>query len=211
MQLIPFGTLAYVIIIQVLFIQMIWLFLSRRAEGSYLGDIMHFRTPSSSLSRFYDWRISRFTNAVIETIAYLIILLASLILVSVVLVDFAAFMDAILYVAFMVFLSVITAVQMVWRVRGINEREGRILSLVSTATDKVGLVRQMVEDLISQGRMGDGRVWFSLYRLAQRQNRVGWAIRDVLIEKRSDLKELQRYSESQETPASRDKGPGIET
>jgi hypothetical protein len=211
MQLTPFSTLAYVIIIQVLFIQMVWLYLSRRAEGLYLGDIMHFRTPSSSLSRFYDWRVSKFTNAVIEGVVYLVILLASLILVSVVLVDFAAFMDAILYVAFMVFLSVITVVQMTWRVRGFNEREGRILSLISTATDKVGLARQMVEDLISQGRMGDGRVWFVLYRLAQRQNRVGWAIRDVLIEKRNDLKELQSYSESRNTPRSSDKGPGIET
>ena len=94
MQLTPFSTLAYVIIIQVLFIQMVWLYLSRRAEGLYLGDIMHFRTPSSSLSRFYDWRVSKFTNAVIEGVVYLVILLASLILVSVVLVDFAAFMDA---------------------------------------------------------------------------------------------------------------------
>ena len=211
MQLISFSPLVYVIVIQVLFMQMIWIYLGRRAEGLYLGDIMHFRAPSSSLSRFYDWRVSKFVNAVIEGIVYLVILLASLILVSVLLIDFAAFMDAIFYVVFMMFFSAISSIQMAWRVRGVNERENRIISLIGTATDKVGLARDMIEDLLNQGQMADGRVWFALYRLAQRQNRVGWAIRDVLIEKSKDLRELQKPPESQANSKPRDKGPGIES
>jgi len=205
------SMLSFVIIFHALFMQGVWLFLGRRARDRYLGDIMHFRAPSSSLSRFYNWRVSRFFNALVEGIVFLIILLGSLILLSVALMDFAAFIDAIFYVMFVMFLSFLSSMQMAWRVKEINEREHGIISSVSTASDKVGISRDLVENLMVQGSMADGRMWFTLYRLAQRPNQVGWAIRDVLIEKGKEMREMYQYSKSESEPAATDKGPGIES
>ena len=211
MQLIPLSTLPLVIIVHALFLQGVWLFLGRRARDRYLSDIMHFRVSSSFMSRYYDWRVTRFVNALIEGIVFLVILLGSIILLSVSLSDFATFVDATLYVLFVMFLSFLSSMQMAWRVKEINERESRIVSSIGISTDKVGIAREMVENLMIQGSMGDGRVWFALYRLAQRPNQVGWAIRDVLIEKGREMREMQQYSMDEREPAVRDKGPGIES
>lgn len=211
MQLNPYSTLSFVVIIHALFMQGVWLFLGRRARDKYLGDIMHFRAPSSFMSRYYDWRVTRFINAVIEGIVFLVILLGSLILLSVALADLTLFMDVILYVLFVMFLSFLSSMQMAWRVKEINERENNIVISIGTSTDKVGIARAMVEDLMIQGSMGDGRVWFALYRLAQRPNQAGWAIRDVLIEKGREMRDMLQYSKSESDPSVPDKGPGIET
>lgn len=172
---------------------------------------MHFRKPVSVFSRYYDWRVTKFFNALLEGVVFLVILLASLILVSIALVDFAAFIDAILYVLFVMFLSFLSSVQMAWRVKEINERENELRSSISAAIDKIGIVREMIENLIIQGSMGDGRVWFALYRLAQRPNQVGWAIRDVLLEKAKELREMDQYSTRESDRSAPDKGPGIES
>jgi hypothetical protein len=127
------------------------------------------------------------------------------------LADFAAFMDVILYVMFVMFLSILSSLQMAWRVKEINERENRIITSIGTSTDKVGRAKEMVETLMIQGSMGDGRVWFALYRLAQRPNQVGWAIRDVLIEKGREMRDMLQYSIDDVTSTTPDKGPGIET
>ncbi|MFW9975725.1 MAG: hypothetical protein ACFFDQ_10690 [Candidatus Thorarchaeota archaeon] len=211
MQLSPYSTLPLVIIVHALFMQGVWLFLGRRSRDIYLGDIMHFRKPVSVFSRYYDWRVTKFFNALLEGVVFLVILLASLILVSIALVDFAAFIDAILYVLFVMFLSFLSSVQMAWRVKEINERENELRSSISAAIDKIGIVREMIENLIIQGSMGDGRVWFALYRLAQRPNQVGWAIRDVLLEKAKELREMDQYSTRESDRSAPDKGPGIES
>jgi hypothetical protein len=211
MQLTPYSTLPLVIIIHALFMQGVWLFLGRRARDVYLGDIMRFRAPSSSLSKYYDWRATRFVNALIEGVVFLVILLGSLVLVSVVVADIASFLDAILYVLFVMFLSFLSSVQMAWRVKEINERESSIVASIGTSIDKVGIAREIVDNLIIQGSMGDGRVWFALYRLAQRPNQVGWAVRDVLLERGKEMREIQKYAESEQDAAARDKGPGIES
>ena len=171
---------------------------------------MHFRAASSTLSRYYDWRVSRFINALIEGIVFLVILLGSMILLSVAIASIAAFMDVMLYVVFVMFLSILSSLQMAWRVREINERENSIITSIGTSIDKVGIARQLVEDLMIQGSMGDGRVWFALYRLAQRPNQAGWAIRDVLIEKGREMTEMLQYSNSESDSAVQDKGPGID-
>ena len=191
--------------------QGIWLYLGRLARNRYLTDIMHFRAPSSTLSRYYDWRITRFVNALVEGIVFLIVLLCSLILISAVLGGVALFFDVILYVMFVMFLSLLSSLQMAWRVKEINERENSIITSIGTSTDKVGVAKEIVETLMVQGSMGDGRVWFALYRLAQRPNQAGWAIRDVLIEKGREMRDMLQYSRSDSEQTSSDKGPGIET
>ena len=200
-----------VIIVHALFLQGVWLYLGRRARDKYLGDIMHFRTPSSSMSRYYDWRVTGFANALIEGVVFLVILLVSLILMSITIADLATFVDASLYVLFVMFMTFLSSMQMAWRVREINERESNIMSSLGASTDKVGIARDIVENLMIQGSMGDGRVWFALYRLAQRPNQVGWAIRDVLIEKGKEMREMQKSSTPERDPAVRDSGPGIES
>ncbi len=191
--------------------QGVWLYLGRRARNMYLGDIMQFRAPSSTMSRYYNWRVTRFVNALIEGVIFLIILLASLILLSLALADFSAFIDATFYVVIVMFLSFLSSVQMAWRVKEINERERGIMTSISISIDKIGITRELVENLMIQGSMGDGRVWFALYRLAQRPNQVGWAIRDVLIEKDKEMRKIFQNPKSESDPAVRDKGPGIES
>ena len=211
MQLTPYSILPLVIIVQALFLQGVWLYLGRRARDKYLADIMHFRSPSSSMSRYYDWRVARFVNALIEGVAFLVFLLISLVLVSVAIADFATFVEASLYVLFVMFLTFMSSMQMAWRVREINQRENNILSSLGASIDKIGIARDIVENLMIQGEMGDGRVWFALYRVAQRPNQVGWAIRDVLIEKGNEMKEIYKYETRERDSAARDKGPGIES
>lgn len=189
--------------------QGVWLYLGRRARDVYLGDIMQFRAPSSFMSRYYNWRVTRFINALIEGVVFLVILLGSVILLSVAIAGVSAFMGASFYVVVVMFLSFVSIVQMAWRVKEINERENGIMASISTSADKIGIARELVENLMIQGSIGDGRVWFALYRLAQRPNQVGWAIRDVLIEKGKEMREMFQYSNSDGDQAARDEGPGI--
>ena len=106
MQQSLYSALSFVIFFQALFLQGVWLYLGRRARDVYLGDIMQFRKPSSLISKYYDWRVTSFVNALVEGIVFLFILLSSLILLSLSIADFAAFVDAMLYVLFVLFLTV---------------------------------------------------------------------------------------------------------
>jgi hypothetical protein len=207
MQLALYPILSLVIIVHALFLQGVWLFMARRARDIYLGDIMLFRSPTSTLSRYYDWRVTSFYNAIIEGIIFQFILVGSLIGMSLVLANFTAFIDAILYVLFVMVLSFMSSMQTAWRVREINHQERYLVTSIGTSTDKIGVARELIDNLILQGTMGDGRVWFALYRLTQKPNQVGWAIRDVLIEKAQELRKMDQYQPKD--PASSDKGPGI--
>jgi hypothetical protein len=211
MQQALYSALSFVIFFQAIFMQGVWLYLGRRARDVYLGDIMQFRAPSSFMSRYYNWRVTRFINAVIEGVVFLVILLGSVILLSLAIASLPEFMGASFYVGVVMFLSFLSVVQMAWRVKEINERENGLMTSIGTSTDKIGIARELVEELMIQGSTGDGRVWFALYRLAQRPNKVGWAIRDVLIEKGKEMREMFQYSKSEGDNAAPDKGPGIDS
>ena len=172
---------------------------------------MQFRTPSSFTSRYYNWRVTSFINALIEGVVFQVILVGSLILLSLALADFAAFLGSSLYVVIVMVLSFVSSMQMAWRVKAINEQEKGIIASVATSADKIGIAKELIENLMIQGSMGDGRVWFALYRLAQRPNQVGWAIRDVLIEKGKEMREMFQYPKSEGEQAPRDDGPGIDS
>ena len=90
------------------------------------------------------------------------------------------------------------------------EFENKTSEDIMIKADKLRL-GELIENLMIQGSMGDGRVWFALYRLAQRPNQVGWAIRDVLIEKGKEMREMFQYSKSEGDQAPRDEGPGIDS
>ena len=199
---------SFTIILHGLLLQTMWLFVGRRARDKYLGDIMSFRSPSSSLSRYYHWRVSSFQNALIEGSVFMIILIGSIILLTTILYGFELMMSSSFIVFFIVFLSFISVMQHAWRVREVVDSQARIVASVGYSKDKIGVTREMVENLYLQGPMGDGRTWFALFRLAQRPDVIGWTIRDVLIEtgKKEDTSFRRSNADSSSLSGS---GPGI--
>lgn len=203
-----FSMPSLIIIMQGLLLQSIWLFIGRLARDRYLNDIMSFRSPSSSLSRYYHWRVSSFLNGLIEGFLFLIILIGSTIALVSIIFGYDMMVASLAILVFIVFLSFISAMQHAWRVREVVSSESRIMDSVSYAKDKIGRTRTMVDDLYMQGPMGDGRMWFALFRLAQRPDAIGWAIRDVLMEKGKEEDTRFRRAESG-SELSDDSGPGI--
>jgi hypothetical protein len=205
-----FSIVSVTIILHGLLLQTIWLFIGRVARDRYLNDIMSFRSPSSSLSRYYNWRVNSFLHALIEGFLFLIILIVSIIMLSTILFGFDSLIASMFIVFFIVFLTFISAMQHAWRVKEIVDSETRIVASVGYSKDKIGVTRTMVEDLIMQGPIGDGRIWFALFRLAQRPNTIGWAIRDVLIEKGKEEDARFRRSKIGSDSLS-ERGPGIDS
>jgi hypothetical protein len=205
-----FTLISFTILLYGLLLQAVWLFLGRKARDRYLNDIMSFKAPSSSLSRYYHWRVDSFLHALIEGGVFLSILIGSIIALTTILFGFDSLIASAFIVFFIVFLSFISAMQHAWRVREVVDSETRIIASVGYSKDKIGIARSMVEDLYMQGSMGDGRMWFALFRLAQRPDTIGWAIRDVLMEKGKE--EATRFQRSKMDSSSvSDKGPGIDS
>ncbi len=211
MQLPVYTMLTFVIFLQALLLQTFWLFIGRRARNKYLYDIMHFKEPTSVMSKYYHWRVTRFMNAVVEGILFQFILVGSLMVVSIFIADLSLFMDSILFVAFVMILSFVSSMQMARRVKEINDQENTIVTSIDTSTDKFGMARAMVDNLFMQGSMGDGRVWFALYRIAQLPNPIGYIIRDVLFEKNREVARSMKYAKKDDPFSTPDSGPGIES
>lgn len=100
---------------------------------------------------------------------------------------------------------------MAWRVREINIQERSIITGVGSSVDKFGIAKDIVDNLFMQGSMGDGRIWFALYRIAQESNPVGYIVRDVLIEKNREVAESGKYVKTDTGNATTEAGPGIES
>jgi hypothetical protein len=150
-------------------------------------------------------------NAVLEGILFQFILVGSLVVVSVIIADLTLFMNSILFVVFVMILSFISSIQMAWRVKEINDREKRILMSIGHSTDRFERARDMVDNLYIQGSMGDGRLWFALYRVAQVHNPTGYTVRDVLLEKSREVTRSRQYAKKDDASSTSDKGPGIES
>ena len=206
-----YSPVSLLFILHALVLQSIWLYVGRISRNRYLTDIMTFRTPDSRLSRYYHWRITSFGNALYEGLVFLVLLVMSLYALGYSLFPANDVNGAFLIVVFVVFLSFLSAMQHAWRVKEVVDSEGRIDTAIKTSTDKIGVVKMMVDDLYLQGVMGDGRTWFALFKLAQRQDQVGWVIRDVLLEKGKE--EDARFSRQSTKPSSADSsadsGPDI--
>jgi hypothetical protein len=101
--------------------------------------------------------------------------------------------------------------QMAWRVREINIQEGRIATGIGSSVDKFGIAKDIIENLFMQGSMGDGRVWFALYRIAQEPNPIGYIVRDVLIEKNREIAESMKYVVKDKGDTTSESGPDIES
>jgi hypothetical protein len=205
-----FTMATFIILLYGVFLQTMWLYIGRRARDRYLNDIMSFRAPSSSLSRYYHWRVDSFLNALTEGALFLIILIGSTIMLVTFLFGFDLLATSTFIIFFIVFLSFISAMQHAWRVREVVDSETRIVASMGYSKDKIGVARTMVEDLFMQGQMGDGRIWFALFRLAQRPDPIGWAIRDVLIEKGKE-EETRFHRSKTDSSSLSESGPGIDS
>jgi len=208
-----FSPVSLVFILHALFLQSIWLYLGRVSRNRYLTDIMTFRTPAGRLSRYYSWRVTSFENAIKEGVVFLVLLVSSLYALGFAVFPIDMVNGAFLIVVFVVFLSLLSALQHAWRVKEVVDGEGRINTAIKTSTDKIGVARMMVDDLYLQGTMGDGRTWFALFKLAQKQDQVGWVIRDVLLEKgKEEDARFERQSTKPSSPdAGTDAGPEIDS
>lgn len=206
-----YSPVSLLFILHALVLQAGWFYLGRISRNRYLMDIMTFRSPSSRLSRYYNWRITSFENAFGEGVLFLVLLVSSLYTIGFSFFPVEDVNQSFLIVAFVVFLSFLSALQHAWRVKEVVDSQGRIDTAIRTATDKIGVARMMVDDLYLQGVMGDGRTWFALFKLAQKQDQVGWVIRDVLMEKgKEEDARFQRQSpKSSSVDSSTKDGPEI--
>lgn len=206
-----YSLFSFVVIIQALLVQSIWLMLGRYARNRYLEDIMHFRNPSSLLSRYYGWRTDSSVNAIIEGVMLEFILVGSLIGLSLLIVSIEMLLSQSLIVLFVIALTFLSSLQLAWRVREITKAENRLIDSIRPARDKIGIARNIVENLYSQGEMGDGRVWFAMFRLSLKQDPVGWALRDVLMEKAKEEQEkLDKTQTTQDLTTDEVPGPDIQ-
>ena len=206
-----YSPVSLVFILYALVLQAVWLYIGRISRNRYLMDIMTFHTPSSRLARYYSWRVTSFENAFGEGIVFLVLLLSSLYTIGFSLFPVIDVNGAFLIVVFVAILSFLSALQHSWRVKEVVDSEGRINTAIKTSIDKIGVARMMVDDLYLQGEMGDGRTWFALFKLAQKQDQVGWVIRDVLLEKSREEEERfsRQTTKSSPVDSSADDGPEI--
>ena len=66
---------SYLILINALFLQGVWIYLGRKGEEAYIDDLINFRSPDSALSRFYEWRVSNTANAIAEGVLFIVVLM----------------------------------------------------------------------------------------------------------------------------------------
>ena len=184
-----FTMLSTIIVMTGLFLQFLWLFISRIGKNRYLDDITSYRKLSSRLSRYYSWRLQSVGNVLMESIVLVIVVLAistGLVIVVTLTVDLLTLIP--IY-AFVGVLTLVSGLQTTWRVKGLLKVQNEITVGLENETDKIGKVRELADKLDVTGSTTDGRVWFALFRLAQEQNAVGWSIRDVLLAKRKEIQE----------------------
>jgi len=206
------STYSFVIVLVALTIQMVWLSLARKARDIYLKDLVAFRKPSTGLSRYYSWRMASVRNAVIDGILFAIVLLVTILIMIVASIDLSELLVFLPVIIFVVGISFLTAIQSAYRVNQSIKTERSLLGHLEPAQDKIGVAWDIALGLVNSGNKENGRVWYVLYRIAQRQDPVGWSVRDVLLDK-----DLRGRADSLEpgAPSRRygsrnpDTGPGI--
>jgi hypothetical protein len=184
-----FTMLSTVIVLNGLFIQFLWLFISRVGKNRYLDDLTSYRVPKSRLSRYYGWRLQSVGSVIAESIVLVAVVLASGATIAVFITTTVDLLTLLPIFAFVGALTLVSGLQTTWRVKGLITVRNEIATGLEAETDKIGKVRELVDKLDVTGSTTDGRVWFALFQLAQEQNAIGWSIRDVLIEKRREIQD----------------------
>ncbi|NHJ12161.1 MAG: hypothetical protein EAX95_00710 [Candidatus Thorarchaeota archaeon] len=203
---------SYLILINALFLQGVWIYLGRKGEEAYIDDLINFRPPNSTLSRFYGWRVSNIANAVTEGVGFIVALLLTIVGLAALAGDIMILIPLVPILIFVVFMSLISVVQMTRRVTFVVQKEAEVSKRLTAAEFKIEEAQNLVDSLSSAGQFADGRLWFVLFRISARKDPVGYAVRDVLIEKgKSMLRQLKAEDArrvSDKSPSSG--GPDIE-
>ncbi|MHA2141225.1 MAG: hypothetical protein ACXADC_01855 [Candidatus Thorarchaeota archaeon] len=202
---------SFIVVINALFLQGILIYLVRGGRNAYLNSIMSFRKPKSTLARYYGWRTKKLLNTVIEGLVYEIILIGTILVILYPRGGIQLVLDLLAIILFVVLLSSISSIQMIYRVREVLQKEKEILKQLEDSDDRIELIRQMVEKLYQEGAYADGHIWFALFKTAQQQDVIGWSVRDVLMEKSKAIAERidSHMSEIGRKPGS-ENGPGIQ-
>ncbi|MHA2191195.1 MAG: hypothetical protein ACXAAP_13270, partial [Candidatus Thorarchaeota archaeon] len=139
--------LTFIIFMNAMFLQMVWLWMGRRGRNSYINDITHFRSPSGAFARYYAWRVAQIGNALIEGVLFVIILIVSTLGLAVFNLVLSELMSNLWVFAFIILISYASALQMAQRVRELVRKETEITANMSAAGDKIGRAREIVETL----------------------------------------------------------------
>jgi hypothetical protein len=201
--------LTYTIIIVGMIFQTIWLFIGRKGRNNYMTDITHFRKPSTYLSQLYAWRLKDMYNPLIEGVLFEAFLIIAVLSIGMYSADFDSLYAASSIIVLVGLLSFLSAIQMARRVKTLQDMEMSILQRLKFTDDKIGSTRELVKNLYDQGPMGDGRQWFALFKLAQRDDSSGYTIRDVLLEKGKEMVKRSFYGTVIHEDETLEKGPGI--
>jgi hypothetical protein len=203
---------SYLIVVNALLIQGVWIYIGRRGEKAYIDDLTNFRVPKSSLSRFYGWRVTQTANVVLEGLILEAVLLSTIVGFALLAGDIMILLPLMPLLVFVVFLTIVSIGQLARRVAFIVDKEAMVVKRIRTSEFKIEEAKSIVDDLSNAGQFADGRLWFVMFRISSQQNAIGWAVRDVLMEKGRTLqKQLEAEAarrESERPPSS--EGPGIE-
>jgi len=195
---------SFLIVINALFLQGVWIFIGRKGQQEYIDDLTNFRAPQSAFSRLYGWRVSKTSNVLAEGLVFEAILIAAIIGLGVLAGDVFILGPLIPLVALVVIMSMISIGQIARRVSFITQEEDRITNLLKNSEFKIEEAKNIVDDLSNQGQFADGRIWFVMFRISARQDPIGWAVRDVLIEKG---KKMVRQMQAEATRKLSEDGP----
>jgi len=202
----------YVILIAGFAVQSVWMVLTRIGREQYIRSITSFQKPSSPSGRYYGWHLSRPRNAAIEGALLDVVLVLLVFYLALALADIYAIIPILPILFLVLLLSSIVPFQTASRIGGLAAIERKLYDNVSASADKVGQTRVIIENLLSPAQIPDGRYWFALFRIALREDPVGWSVRDVLMEKARDLDLLaERVRRGERVPLkSTDTRPGAE-
>ncbi len=190
MPLVTVSDLGIIIIMLGLIAQTIWVMLAKKGRDRYINDITHYHKPSSPLSKYSGWQMSATRNAVLDGLILETILVLLALAVAIVLATIDYLVQDLPYLLFVVVLSFLSTVQTASRVAGVAKIERAIYDDISASVDKIGRARTLTDELLRQGPMRDGRQWFAVFRVALKEDSVGWSVRDVLMEKGEELDHL---------------------
>jgi hypothetical protein len=190
MPLVTVTNLGIIIIMLGLIVQTIWILLAKRGRDRYINDVTHYHRPSSALSKYCGWQMSAARNAVIDGLILETILVLLVLAVTIALASIDYLVQDLPYLLFVVVLSFLSTFQTASRVAGVAKIERAIYNDISASVDKIGRARSLTDELLRQGPTRDGRQWFAVFRVALKEDSVGWSVRDVLMEKSEELDRL---------------------
>ena len=183
----PIDIAIYETILAALVIQFVMIFVNRKARDSYVADIVHFRIPKGIFSRYYEWRVSNLKNAILDAVVYLALLVSVIFGAAYFSNLLNELLDAIVIIVFVVGLASLSSIQMIRRVKKVNDQETILISDISSSEDMIGRTKIIVDNLYESNTKDDGHIWFALFRIAQFENPLGYSVRDVLLEKGKEV------------------------